>query len=117
MEVHSGVRDYQKLAILLYPQRSLRETAEGRYWKQFRGTQTLQQVGRHMHAWFGCHVEVFKAPALTAHAVSRLGQLHTSTLPVSTRSITQSQARHGCALVIVRLKVLTQCSGDLPQPA
>ncbi len=43
MEIQTG--EYQKLAIRQYPQRTLRETAEGRYWKQFRGTKTLQQVG------------------------------------------------------------------------
>lgn len=42
MELQTG--EYQKLQIRQYPQRTLRETAEGRYWKQFRGTKALQQV-------------------------------------------------------------------------
>lgn len=43
MELQTG--EYQKLQIRQYPQRTLRETAEGRYWKHFRGTKILQQVG------------------------------------------------------------------------
>jgi U3 small nucleolar RNA-associated protein 15 len=44
MELQTG--EYQKLQVRQYPQRALRETAEGRYWKQFRGTTALQQVRR-----------------------------------------------------------------------
>jgi len=36
--------EYRKLAIKQFPARTLRETAEGRYWKQFRAAQTSQQV-------------------------------------------------------------------------
>ena len=44
MQLQTG--EYQKLQVRQYPQRTLRETAEGRYWKQFRGTTALQQVSK-----------------------------------------------------------------------
>jgi len=35
---------YQKLSIKQFPARSLRETPEGKYWKQFRAAQSTQQA-------------------------------------------------------------------------
>ena len=36
--------EYQKLAVRQYPPRALRETAEGRYWRQFKAPVVAQQV-------------------------------------------------------------------------
>ena len=49
MQLQTG--EYQKLQVRQYPQRTLRETAEGRYWKQFRGTTALQQVSESAARW------------------------------------------------------------------
>ena len=37
--------EYRKLALKQFPPRALRETAEGRYWKQFANPVNAQQVG------------------------------------------------------------------------
>jgi U3 small nucleolar RNA-associated protein 15 len=42
MEFEAG--EYRKLAIRQYPARELRETAEGKYWKQFRAPLTAKQA-------------------------------------------------------------------------
>jgi hypothetical protein len=36
--------EYQKLQVKQYPARTLRETAEGKYWKQFKQPVVAQQV-------------------------------------------------------------------------
>jgi hypothetical protein len=43
MEYEAG--DYQKLAVKQFPARSIRETAEGKYWKQFKAPVFAKQVG------------------------------------------------------------------------
>lgn len=43
MDYEAG--EYRKLAIRQFPARELRETAEGKYWKQFRAPLSAQQVG------------------------------------------------------------------------
>jgi hypothetical protein len=43
MEYEAG--DYQKLQIKQYPARTQRETAEGKYWKQFKAPVVAKQVG------------------------------------------------------------------------
>jgi U3 small nucleolar RNA-associated protein 15 len=43
MEYEAG--DYQKLQIKQYPARTTRETAEGKYWKQFKAPVVAKQVG------------------------------------------------------------------------
>ncbi|KAK9841941.1 hypothetical protein WJX81_000200 [Elliptochloris bilobata] len=50
MDYEAG--EYQKLAIRQYPARALRETAEGRYWKQFKAPLVAQQVGAVSHIDF-----------------------------------------------------------------
>jgi hypothetical protein len=42
MEYEAG--DYQKLAVKQFPARSIRETAEGKYWKQFKAPVFAKQV-------------------------------------------------------------------------
>ncbi|KAK9812594.1 hypothetical protein WJX72_000068 [[Myrmecia] bisecta] len=44
--------DYKKLAIRQYPARDLRETAEGKYWRQFKEPVVVQQVGAVSHIDF-----------------------------------------------------------------
>jgi len=44
--------EYQKLQIRPFPARSLRETAEGRYWKRFRSPVLAQQFGGVVHLDF-----------------------------------------------------------------
>lgn len=39
--------EYQKLEIRQYPPRSIRETAEGKYWKRFKTPVVAKQVGAH----------------------------------------------------------------------
>ena len=43
MDYEAG--EYQKLVVRQYPPRALRETAEGRYWRQFKAPVVAQQVG------------------------------------------------------------------------
>ena len=42
MEYEAG--EYRKLAIKRFPTRSIRETAEGNYWKQFKAPVFAKQV-------------------------------------------------------------------------
>ena len=42
MDYEAG--EYQKLVVRQYPPRALRETAEGRYWRQFKAPVVAQQV-------------------------------------------------------------------------
>lgn len=42
MEYEAG--DYRKLPIKQFPARSIRETAEGKYWKQFKAPVFAKQV-------------------------------------------------------------------------
>lgn len=44
--------EYQKLAIKRYPARALRETAEGKYWKQFKSPALAKQIGAVTHIDF-----------------------------------------------------------------
>lgn len=41
--------EYQKLVIKQFPPRTLRETAEGAYWKRFKAPVLAQQVARVLH--------------------------------------------------------------------
>ena len=43
--------DYSKVAIREYPARTIRETAEGRYWKQFKAPVLAQQASGPTAAW------------------------------------------------------------------
>ncbi len=43
MEYEAG--DYQKLQIKQYPPRTIRETAEGKYWKRFKAPTVTKEVG------------------------------------------------------------------------
>ena len=45
MDADQELGSYRKLAVKQYPPRSLRETAEGAYWKRFRAPVLSQQVG------------------------------------------------------------------------
>lgn len=38
--------EYQKLAIRQYPARTIRETAEGKYWKRFKAPVTSKQASK-----------------------------------------------------------------------
>lgn len=42
MEYEAG--EYRKLAVKQFPARSIRETAEGKYWKQFKAPVFAKQV-------------------------------------------------------------------------
>lgn len=44
MELEAG--EYKKLVIRQFPARELRETAEGKYWKQFKSPLSAKQVSR-----------------------------------------------------------------------
>lgn len=39
------VGEYQRLEIRQYPARTLRETAEGKYWRRFKSPSIVKQVG------------------------------------------------------------------------
>ncbi len=59
MDYEAG--DYQKLAIKQFAPRSIRETAEGKYWKQFKAPVVAKQV-RFVHG------QVSANQCKTAHA-------------------------------------------------
>lgn len=40
--------EYRKLEVRTYAPRSLRETAEGKYWRRFQAPTVAKQVGRGM---------------------------------------------------------------------
>ena len=46
--------EYQKLVIKQFPPRTLRETAEGAYWKRFKAPVLAQQVASSLHSRTGC---------------------------------------------------------------
>ena len=50
--------EYQRLEIKQYPSRSLRETAEGKYWRRFKAPIVAQQV---------CHRHQCTATTQAAH--------------------------------------------------
>lgn len=58
MDYEAG--EYQKLAVRQYPPRALRETAEGRYWRQFKAPVVAQQVGL---VWYSKKTELYILPA------------------------------------------------------
>lgn len=66
MQLQTG--EYQKLQVRQYPQRTLRETAEGRYWKQFRGTTAIQQVSERAECWSALNVFPAALLQLNMHA-------------------------------------------------
>jgi hypothetical protein len=51
MEYEAG--DYRKLAVKQFPARSIRETAEGKYWKQFKAPVFAKQVSARALPGFG----------------------------------------------------------------
>ena len=42
----SGIGEYVKLPIKQYPARAQRETAEGRYWRAYKSSELITQVGQ-----------------------------------------------------------------------